>query len=244
LKRRWIPGLLLVLALAAVTLYIQYQPPEGIKEAGFNLTVVPRSLRESVPGQRCVFLVTVEDLPGAENAGPVIVTAEAPDAVVEVERGQIVPGEVAEVSVTPAAATAERNITVTITGSRGGEKRTTVFIPLVLGDNVEPELAPEVRDRFVSWLEENRPELSITMDTQWTGTLVTPRFLVVTHYLFFSEEWEMHVCWHVMIEPHNWARCELRRRFEETAPSYAFQIPSLTEDIEPSPIEPPEEVWR
>ena len=117
-------------------------------------------------------------------------------------------------------------------------------IPVVLGDSEEPEMAPEVRGRFVSWLEANHPELNITSGTDWTGTLVTPRFLVVTHYLYFSEEWEIHVYWHVMIEPYNWAKIELRHRFTELSPSYAFEISSLTQGDDPISMEPPDEVWR
>jgi len=31
--------------------------------------------------------------------------------------------------------------------------------------------------------------------------MVSPQWLVVSHYLFFSEEWEMHVEWHIMVAP-------------------------------------------
>jgi hypothetical protein len=54
----------------------------------------------------------------------------------------------------------------------------------------------------------------------------------------------MHVYWHVMIEPHNWAKIELRERFKELTPSHAFKISSLTAGGDPFAIEPPEAVWR
>ena len=133
---------------------------------------------------------------------------------------------------------------MTVTGKRELEEKATTTIPVVEWSNEEPELAPQIRDMFVSWLEANHPELNMTGQTEWSGTLVTPRFLVVTHYLYFSEEWEMHVYWHVMIEPYNWARIELRQRFKELSPSLAFEIPSYTSAPEPYAIEPPEEVWR
>ncbi|MBN2309102.1 MAG: hypothetical protein JXR94_09035 [Candidatus Hydrogenedentes bacterium] len=106
--------------------------------------------------------------------------------------------------------------------------------------------AADVRDLFIPWLEANRPELGITSGTAWAGTIVTPHILVVTHYLFFSEEWEMHVCWHVMIAPHDWARIDLRRRFQETAPSVAFEIPSRSAapPLEATEIAPTDAIWR
>ena len=228
-------------AFLAYGIYLMQGGPEGV--ADFNISVVPTYVRESVSGQRCVLLVSISDLEGGEG-GPVEITATAPGASVEIEGSEIQPGQVAEVSVVPDPTDREKNITVTITGRRGGERVVKATIPVVLGDNEEPEMAPQVRDRFVSWLEENHPELNITSGTDWTGTLVTPRFLVVTHYLYFSEEWEMHVYWHVMIEPYNWAKIELRHRFTELSPSHAFEISSLTQGDDPVPMEPPDEAWR
>jgi hypothetical protein len=55
----------------------------------------------------------------------------------------------------------------------------------------------------------------------------------------------MHVSWHVMIPPYDWTQIELRRRFAEIAPSYAFKIDSRSdENAVPYAIEPPDEVWR
>ncbi len=228
-------------AILAYAIYLMQGGPEGSSD--FNISVVPTYLRESVPGQRCVLLVTVADLEGGEG-GAVEITASAQGATVEIEGDRILPGEVAEVSVIPDPTETERNVTVTVTGRRGVERKAKATIPVVLGDNEEPEMARQVRERFVSWLEENHRELNVTSETEWTGTLVTPRFLVVTHYLYFSEEWEMHVYWHVMIEPYDWAKIELRRRFAELSPSYAFEISSLTQGDDPVPMEPPDEAWR
>ena len=52
--------------------------------------------------------------------------------------------------------------------------------------------------------------------------------LVVSHYLFFSEDWEMGLMWHIMIAPHDWSRIYLRPR-GEMAPTLAFEIPSVSD---------------
>jgi hypothetical protein len=54
----------------------------------------------------------------------------------------------------------------------------------------------------------------------------------------------MHVEWHVMIPPYDWARIDLRHRFDETKPSQAFEISSWSANTEPIPIEAPEKIWR
>ena len=67
----------------------------------------------------------------------------------------------------------------------------------------------------------------------------------MSHYLFFSDEWEMGMQWHVTIAPHDWARIYLRRRFTEASPSASFEIPSLSDPAsEPQEIQPHEAVFR
>jgi len=108
--------------------------------------------------------------------------------------------------------------------------------------------ATAMQDKFIPWLAVNHPEFGITSETEWTGTIVRPNIQVVMFYLFFSEDWEMGVSWHVTIPPHNWARIYLRHRFTEVSPSYAFEIPSWSEEREPHAIDPKdafaESVWR
>ena len=243
-----------VALLAVVGCIPEDEPP------AFTLAVTPETITDSIPGQMCVFLVTVtEDEADAGDAGPVQITASGSGAGVLVEPAAIEPGEVAEVIVIPAPldTTASqiivdgedegRTVSATIKGTRAGvEESVTVDVTVTSEEeDLVGALALEKRDLFIPWLAEQRPELGITEDTQWTGTIVTPHILVVTHYLYLSDEWEMHVFWHVMIEPYNWAGIELRRRFQETVPSLAFKIPSITADpIEVEEIEPEGTLWR
>ena len=45
------------------------------------------------------------------------------------------------------------------------------------------------------------PELGITVETEWTPTIVRPHILVLMYDPFFSQDWEMGLRWHVMIPP-------------------------------------------
>jgi len=242
----------LVSILGCVAVFLLYWTMP--RPAPFSLEVIPESLKgDSIPGQRCIFLVTVEDNgTGTGEGKAVTISATAPGAAVTIEHRIIVAGQVAEVTVIPDKASAGSNVTVTVYGEREGLERTKAVTFTVL--EVEPEEpsgedelgrhAAEIRDKFIQWLAANHPELGITNETKWTGTIVSPRWLVVSHYLFFSEDWEMHVSWHVMIPPYDWARIDLRRRFTESRPSYAFEISSWMAQEEPHAIELPETVWR
>jgi hypothetical protein len=202
----------------------------------------PTEVRMAIPGQRCIFLVRVE---GGPPDQPIEVTATASGGSVEVAPEDIEPGQIAEVTVIPGPVTSEASVDVMITARRGdAERAETRSIP------VFPEtdtLAQEAADRlvpFAAWLATERPDIGITSDTQWQGTALQPRLLVVSHYLFLSEEWEAALEWHIMIAPSDWSRLILRHRWTEMTPSLAFEIPSVSSGDAPREIEPPEVMPR
>jgi hypothetical protein len=238
-----------VVAIAAL-------PPasgEPDENSAFHINVIPEtpeeingeySFKYSIAGQHFVFLVTITD-EGQEGQLPVRISATAPGAEVVIYQQDIVEGQVAEVVVIPAQASIGTIIEVTITGNRGSASDEKIAkFEVAEGEDDRQEYAEVLLDRFVSWLATNHPELGITEDTAWDGTMVSPVWLVVSHYLFFSEEWEVHIAWHIMIPPDDWARIDLRHRFDELEPSYAFEISSVNATSEPVPIEVPETVWR
>lgn len=246
-----------IVALVAVAAFppASGEPADGgmDENTAFHIDVIPATPEQidgvdvyklSIPGQRFVFLVTITD----EDEGgelPVHISATAPGAEVVIYRDEICEGEVAEVVVIPAPASIGTAIEVTITGTRGSATdEKVVGFEVAEGEDDRQEYAGMLLDRFVSWLAANHSELGITEDTVWDGTTVSPVWLVVSHYLFFSEEWELHLEWHVMIPPHDWARIDLRHRFDELAPSYAFEISSVDAASDPAPMEVPDTVWR
>jgi hypothetical protein len=226
------------------------EPTADPGAATFALEIIPNAITNSVPGQRCVFLVAVRHVgPAMPDPAPIALDALAPGAEVVVEPAEVLPGVVAEIKVIPGADQQEQTVPVTVRAVRGGEVREAAASLDVLTDmpGVDEHLgahAAMVRDAFMPWLQTQHPELGISAETDWEGTVVTPQWLVVMHYLYFSAEWEMHVSWHVTIAPHDWARVDLRRRFTETRPSHAFEISSWSEGTEPVVGEVPEAIWR
>lgn len=247
------------------------EPTAPADESG--LLVLPQQLNGfAIEGQQVLFLVSLSgaistDSPGPGPGGsdsapggsdqsdarrasasdlPLTITAEATNATATVLEPTLAEADdVAEVTVVPDPGSTNSAVSLTITGTGADVTVTSsVGFDVVEGEDDRAERAAEIRDLFIPWLAENRPELGITRATAWEGTIVSPQWLVVSHYLFLSDEWEMHVEWHIMVAPDDWARIDLRRRFEEVAPSRAFEITSLTEGAEPQEIDPPEQIWR
>lgn len=215
-------------------------PTESTQASG--LLVLPQQLNGfAIAGQRVVFLVAA-----GSSDPPITITADATNATTTVLEPTISESDdVTEVVVVPDPGSTGSAVTVTILGTAGAvTEQSTVSFDVVDGEDDRAAHATQIRDLFVPWLAANRAELGITETTTWQGTLVSPQWLVVSHYLFFSAEWEMHVEWHIMVAPDDWARIDLRRRFAETTPSEAFEISSVTQGGEPHPYDVPESVWR
>lgn len=203
---------------------------------------------QSFSGQRCVFLLVVTEkegwLQGRHGYGTVVnISATASDemVVITVHPQAISSAQVAEVIVISSEANVYQTLTVSITGEREELKQTeTIIIEVVLGEDGMKSYASEMRDKFIPWLVINQPEFSITTETEWAETIVNPKIIVVMHYIFLSEDWEMYVTWHVTIPPHDWTRIYLRHRFTEARPTFAFEIPSVKGQEEPQVIKIPD----
>jgi hypothetical protein len=241
--KKWVLIIIAIVIIGGIGAYYYIIP--------FSIHLIPSKVPDTAIGQMSVFLVSVEN--GVGNVKLSSTITPAPrflNGTPVVEPSEIAPGQVAEITVYPFAF---GNVTLTVKGERFGftqtETITFTVLEMVVSDGDLSDLAEEIQETFIPWLTKNRPEFGITEETEWTGTVVKPNILVVMHYLFFSDEWEMGLTWHVTIEPHNWARIYLRRRYIEAAPSQAFQLSSWTAEnytIQEVNLKDAfaEEVWR
>jgi hypothetical protein len=205
--------------------------------SGFVLTVLPAEdpveARMAIPGEVVCFLVMVEG-----SSGEVELTVSAEGAEVSHIRpsARLQEGTVGEVCVTPAPAAVETTSSVAITASGDGldvtQERTIGIMPWT--DDRRLEAQPYL-ERWVAWLESAHPDYGITADTEWQSTFVQP-VLIVSHYAYWSDEWEMVISWHVMIPPDDFSEIFLRRRFTESGYSAAFRMDSFAEDSVPRQI--------
>jgi len=242
--------LVVVIATVAGIWYYTQSVPET-NAATFSMEVISRpfipmkgekEISMAMPGQRVVFLVVVKDTGEGNGYGKAVdISATASGAEVSVNNPAIKSGEVAEVTVIPDQTSTNKILTITINGDRSGFKQTETFdIEVIEWEDDLGEVAAEMRDKFIPWLATNHPEFGISSETEWTGTIVNPGILVVMHYMFYSEDWEIYLTWHVMIPPYDWTRIYLRSRFTETQSSYAFEISSVQGEEEPHSIELPD----
>ena len=68
------------------------------------------------------------------------------------------------------------------------------------------------RNVFMQWLEREYPDFDNISNQDWFAYMTYAEILVVEHWTFLSSEWEMRVCCHITIPPHNWSMLRLRKR--------------------------------
>jgi hypothetical protein len=214
-------------------------PSASAEGADFTIEVLPAEDpvegRPAIPGEKVVFLVVVT----SDSQDPVTISATATGARVDkIEPAELKPGVVGEVWVVPDTTTEEARISTEITATRGGatltEKRTTQVMPF---EDDRAEQAQPYFDMWVDWLAANHPEFGITKDTKWDSSYVLG-LLIVSHYAYFSDEWEMKISWHVMIAPDDFTEVYLRHRGTDTTWTHAFRMDSFTNKTAPTEITP------
>jgi len=217
---------------SATTFAFDVLPPE-----------TPAEVRTAIPGQGVCFLVVVTD--AATPSEPVTISATATGATIRaIEPQSVTPGIVGEVWVVPDPSTVETTAHVAITATRGAVVRTIErSLPVFPMIDERAADAQPYFDRWMAWLVAEHPELGITATTAWQPEFVST-LLVVSHYAWWSQDWEVAVLWHNMIAPYDWTEIQMRHRWTESAPSLAFRIDSVSGDTAPHAVEPPEVVVR
>jgi hypothetical protein len=239
----------LVGAVASLTLFIVLVTAcDGTaSNEPFSLSVSPEFVQGVIPGALTGVLAKITNEEPTD--APVTITASADRATVTVSPPEIRAGEIAEISIVADPATSERPLILTVTARRGDNEETVTRATTVFTwKDDRGAYAGRLLDVFIAWLAENRPELGIGPDSEFAGSMVAPGLLIVSHYCFMSDEWELGLSWHVMVPPDDWSDLYLRPR-DEAAPTLAFRLASQAGALEAdvidiAPIQAPIEVMR
>jgi hypothetical protein len=213
----------------------------------FEIVMHPEFVQGALPGVPVTLLVTVEDTEG--GSGEVSLSADFSAGTATVNPTAITAGEIAEVTLAADAVDEETEGTVGLTAVRGTVER-TVSRPVVVMP-VTDELGPLAQDLlavFTTWLADSHPELEISPQRGYRGSIVAPRLLEVSHYVFMDSDYELGLSWHVTIQPHDWAELYVRPR-DSLRPTQAFSVSSWSAalaggEVDFTEVAPPEEIVR
>jgi hypothetical protein len=241
----------------------------------FALNVSPLHMDDAMEGVSYVFLISVDygtmepKTTTTETTSPsetatttdsaattqtidknlAVISAACDNATVSVGPKAIAEGYVAEVVVVPNEGTAGSIIRVRIKAEWQGYYDTEI---VSLNIREKPETLEEltadaitVRNKFISWIATNCPELGISLEDAWFGTIVYPNTVVIKYFLFFSEKWEVGIRWNASTDSVDWAQMYIRLRTVQFTPSRSFEMASLSApNLNIYEISPHKTVWR
>ncbi len=193
-----------------------YKPVDSIAKsvAGFSIEAREASIR-SCSASGGIFVIRL--VPEEGFSGDVRLSLKANNRLnAELDRTILNLDErIAEITINPSSSIAITTYTIEVKASYTGN---TVVLPLEVEIIDWPGWDPEVADQelapFIPWLETEFPELGDFSERIWSTYLTYPGILVVEHWTYLDADWELRLCYHVMIPPYDWSRVLLRRRGE------------------------------
>lgn len=185
-------------------------PPTG--EGSFGLEAKYTYIG-SYPTGGGVFILRL--VPGADLTGDVALNISALKTLNATLTTTTVNAEtpIAEVVISSTAQVpiALHNITVTAS-NQTHEEVIQLEVDVIPWGIVSMNWAQEKYGQFEDWLRDEHPELGNFASQKWELYSTYPRIVVVEHYTFLSDDWEMRICFHVMIPPYDWSKMLLRPR--------------------------------
>ena len=212
----------------------------------FTLATRPEFVNRIIPGRRPVALVTATAT-GTESI-TFAATAEPEGVTVEFVPTSVSPGGTAEIWAVIPEVSSDVPVTITVTATRGGFAH-TVAIPCTAIPGVD-DLAPtalQIAQVFLDAMADKVNGLTTDAHDLRNGT-PTAGLLVVSHYAWFTDEYEVGLAWHIMVAPQDWAELYIRPR-SAPAPTRAFRLTSWSTALadgsyEIVEIAPPPDVTR
>ena len=168
---------------------------------------------------------------GADSAVIQLAASSDPAATCEVFPDELAGGGVAEVFLRANESHAGQTVRVTLQAEAGGATATdSIDVQVSSAGDDTREVADELIAVFLEYIAGEYPESGLAPDAEWVESYPTyPGIVIVMHRTYLTEVWDLHLAWHAMIAPHDWAYVTLRRR-GELEPETGLCFPSQTED--------------
>ena len=183
-------------------------PPTG--EGSFGLEAKYTYIGSYATGGG-VFILRL--VPGADLTGDVALSISAHKTLNATLTTTMVNAEtaIAEVAISPTAQAPVALHSITVTASnQTHEEVIQLEVDVIPWGIVSMNTIQEKYGQFEDWLRDEHPELGNFASQRWDLYSTYPRIVVVEHYTFLSEDWELRICFHVMIPPNDWSKMLLR----------------------------------
>jgi len=94
----------------------------------------------------------------------------------------------------------------------GKEKLLKLFIVVLSWDKDNCDEAKIKRDEFKNWFSGKSSKYQEIFGSEFTEFETYPQILIVEHRTFITKNYEVRVCYHVMVPPDDWSKLRIRDR--------------------------------
>ncbi|MBN1697928.1 MAG: dockerin type I repeat-containing protein [Spirochaetales bacterium] len=188
------------------------EPGPTPADTSFSLRAKYTSIR-SYPGGGGIFIIALE--PETNFTGDVTVSFRAEDTLhASLDRNTLDrENRVAELTISPSLSTRIGEYAIDVQAADSVmTKNTGLSVDVMSWETGDPADALVKLLNFQQWLDENAPGLNLNLDMKWTYYKTYPETLIVEHWTFLDNTWEIRLCFHVMIPPDDWSRLWVRKR--------------------------------
>jgi hypothetical protein len=68
------------------------------------------------------------------------------------------------------------------------------------------------KEQFKNWFITQNPKYGTAFSTPFLSYETYPQIIIVKHMTYLTKDWEIRLCYHVMIDPYDWAIMRIRNR--------------------------------
>jgi hypothetical protein len=186
--------------------------PNQDDKGDYSIVAKYDSIR-SYPGGGGIFIVYIT--PDKDFSGTVILKLEADKSLNAFLRKTTLDNKncVAEIVISPEKTINIKKYNIRLIASHEGkEKNIELGIDLYEWQQGEIETPLSKLNEFRDWLNANYPKYNALFGKFKTFYHTYPEILIVEHYTFLTDEYEIRLCYHVMIPPDDWSMILFRKR--------------------------------
>ncbi|MDT3739297.1 MAG: hypothetical protein RO257_07325 [Candidatus Kapabacteria bacterium] len=186
--------------------------PKQEDKGEYTIQAKYQSIR-SYPEGGGIFIISI--IPQNDFAGTVKLRLEADPALkASLKKSDLDNNNrVAEIIISPDKNIEINNYIISIIATHSGkEKRVQVEVELFDWTQGGIETALIKRDEFKKWLVSQNSKYNSIFNQPDKFYHTYPQILIVEHYTFLTDDYEVRICYHVMVPPDDWSFIRIRKR--------------------------------
>jgi hypothetical protein len=181
-------------------------------KGAFTLSAKYKFIR-SYPDGGGIFVISITT--DSEFEGIVQLSVETDNDInAELNKSELtISDKIADVLINPSKNSSIDTHKIIVKAKHSGiEKRLELFVDVMQWEKEDPESVKQKRNEFKNFCISKNALYQEIFTDNYLCYETYPEILIVEHNTFITENYEVRLCYHVMIPPHDWSKLLIRKR--------------------------------